>query len=71
MLSLSLPQGEHMTIAESVVVQADRISGERCKLMVQAPREVPILRGEVLERQGGQPPGCVVRTDPWRKPELR
>lgn len=71
MLSLSLTQGEYMTIGESVVVQVDRISGDRCKLMVQAPREVPILRGEVLERQGGQRPGCVVRTDPWRKPELR
>ena len=36
------------------------------------PREVPILRGEVLERQGGTRPGCVrelspkyVRQLPW------
>ena len=49
-----------MTIGEDVVVQLDYISGNRCKLMVQAPREMAILRGEVLERTGGERPECVV-----------
>ena len=26
---------------------------------IDAPREVPILRGEVLERNGGKRPSCV------------
>ena len=49
-----------MTIGEDVVVQLDHISGDRCKLIVQAPREMAILRGEVLERTGGERPECVI-----------
>ena len=59
MLSLQLKTGDYMTIGENVVVQLDRISGNRCKLMVQAPRDMAILRGEVLERTGGERPECV------------
>ena len=49
-----------MTIGEDVVVQLDRISGDRCKLMIQAPRDMTILRGEVLERTGRERPDCIV-----------
>lgn len=59
MLSLQLKTGDYMTIGGNVVVQLDRISGNRCKLMVQAPRDMAILRGEVLERTGGERPECV------------
>lgn len=59
MLSLQLKTGDYMTIGEDVVVQLDHISGDRCKLMVQAPRDMAILRGEVLERTGGKRPDCV------------
>lgn len=59
MLCLNLNQGEYLTIGEDVVVQLDRISGDRCKLVVEAPREVPILRGAVLERNGKERPACV------------
>ena len=41
MLSLQLKTGDYMTIGENVVVQLDRISGDRCKLMIQAPRNGP------------------------------
>ena len=70
MLCLSLNQGEYMTIGDSVVVQLDRISGDRCKLVVEAPREIPILRGEVLERTGGQRPGCVLDGPRWHRQEI-
>lgn len=60
MLSLQLKTGDYMTIGEEVVVQLDHISGDRCKLMVQAPKDMAILRGEVLERTGGERPECVV-----------
>ena len=60
MLSLQLKTGDYMTIGEDVVVQLDHISGDRCKLMIEAPREMAILRGEVLERTGGERPECVL-----------
>lgn len=59
MLCLNLTPGEYMTIGGDVVVQVDRVSGGHCRLIVQAPREIPILRGEVLERGGGRRPDCV------------
>ena len=59
MLSLQLKDGEYMTIGDDVVIQLNRISGNRCKLTINAPREIPILRGNVLERNGGQRPECV------------
>lgn len=60
MLSLQLKTGDYMTIGEDVVVQLDQISGDRCKLMVQAPRDMAILRGAILERSGGERPECVL-----------
>ena len=70
MLCLNLNQGEYMTIGENVVVQLDSISGDRCKLMIQAPREIAVLRGEVLERSGGKRPDCVFDAPRWRRKEL-
>ena len=59
MLSLTLNQGEYLTIGNEIVVRIDRLTAERCKISVNAPKELPILRGEVLERQGGTRPGCI------------
>lgn len=70
MLSLTLNQGSYLTIGDNIIVQLGRISGDRCKLTVHAPREVPILRGEVLERDGGARPDCVIDAAYWRKTEI-
>ena len=70
MLCLNLNQGEYITIGDDVVVQMDGISGDRCKLMIQAPKETPVLRGKVLERNGGQRPGCVVDGPRWHRKDL-
>ena len=59
MLCLTLNQGDYMTIGDDVVIQLDRITGDRCKVVIHAPREIPIVRGEVLERNGDQRPDCV------------
>lgn len=59
MLCLNLNQGEYLTIGEDVVVQLDSISGDRCKLVINAPKEIAVLRGKVLERNGGHRPDCV------------
>ncbi len=70
MLCLSLLPGEYLTIGGNVVVQVDRMSGDRCKLIIDAPREVPIVRGEVAERNGCERPDCVFEGSRWRKPDL-
>ena len=70
MLCLNLSPGEYLTIGESVVVQLDRISGDRCKLIIQAPREISVLRGKVLERNGGQRPDCVFDGPRWHRGEI-
>lgn len=68
MLCLSLSLGEYLTIGGNVVVQLDRVSRDSCKLVIDAPREVSILRGEVLERTGGKRPACVFDTPrPYRR----
>ena len=59
MLFLQLRTGDYMTIGDKVVVQLNHITGDRCKLMVEAPKDMTILRGEVLERTGGERPECV------------
>lgn len=60
MLRISIKPGEYFTVGGNTVVQFDRLTGDRAHLIITAPREVPILRGAVLERQGGQRPDCVV-----------
>lgn len=56
MLKLSLAPGEYLTIGENVVVQVYRAENGRTYLAIDAPREVPIVRGAVWEREGAQPP---------------
>ena len=70
MLCLALKQGEYMTIGGDVVIQLDRIAGDRCKLVVQAPREVPVVRGAVLERAGKERPECVFDAPRYHKREI-
>jgi len=59
MLSLTLSPGDYVTIGDNVILQFDCNLGERCKLAFQAPRDVAIVRGEVLERGGARRPDCV------------
>ena len=70
MLCLNLNQVEYLTIGEDVVVQLHSISGDRCKLVIHAPKEIPILRGKVLERTGGQRPECVFDGPRWHRREI-
>ena len=70
MLCLNLNQGEYLTIGDKVVVQLDRISGDRCKLVIQAPKQVTVLRGAVLERTGGKRPDFVFDGPRWHRKEI-
>ena len=68
MLKISLTPGEYLTIGDNVVVQLCRSEGGRAYLAVEAPREIPIVRGAVLEREGGQRPLCLTdRPAPSRR----
>ena len=64
MLCITLLPNDYFIVGSDTVVQFDRLSGERIHLTIHAPREVPIVRGEVLERQGGQRPACVKDRSP-------
>lgn len=59
MLKLSLLPEEYLTINGDIVVQLSRVAGGRAYLAIEADRSVPIVRGEVLERQGGERPACL------------
>ncbi len=70
MLCLSLSPGEYLTIGENVVLQMERVTGSHCKVIVDAPREIPVMRGEVREREGGKRPSSVFEKSRWRTPEI-
>ena len=52
MLSLQLKSGDYLTIGEDVVLQVFKEAGSHFRVSVKAPREIPILRGAVREREG-------------------
>ena len=59
MLKLTLLPDEYLTVGNSIVVQLLRVSGGRADVAIEAPRTVPVVRGAVLERQGGKRPACL------------
>ena len=76
MLKLSLCPEEYLTINGNIVVQLNRINGGRAYLSVEAAREIPIVRGNVLERKGASRPACLEaparrRTPPRRNQTFR
>lgn len=62
MLCITMRRGEYITLGDDIVIQVERLNSERVHLNVSAPRQVAVLRGEVLERGGGRRPGCVYDT---------
>lgn len=53
-LCLSRKVGESIVIGDGpgrIVVRVERIEPHKTRLSIQAPREVPIMRGEMLDRQ--------------------
>lgn len=47
MLVLSRKEGEQLVIGDNIVLTVNRISGNRVAIGVEAPRHVPIVRGEL------------------------
>ena len=71
MLFLQLKDGEYLTIGEDIVIQV--FTNSTIKVSVQAPKEMTILRGDVLERNGEERPDCVFAQSPekWKKYQKR
>ena len=69
MLSLQLRTGDYMTIGDKVVVQLNHITGDRCKLMVEAPKDMTILRARSWNGLAGSGPSAFLtaRTATGRK----
>ena len=66
MLFLQLKSGEYLTIGEDVAVQVFRETGDRIRVAVKAPKEIPVLRGEVRERNGTQRPDGLAGPPPYK-----
>jgi len=56
MLVLTLNEGESVSVGGDVVFKFQRFDGNRIRVAVKAPREVPILRTELLERPAPRKP---------------
>ncbi len=64
MLSLQMKSGDYVTIGENVVVQVFRDSGPQFRISIKAPKEIPIMRGAVLERAGQERPDGLHKRGP-------
>lgn len=71
MLCITMKRGEYFTVGGDTVILFDQLSGERAHLTIHAPRSVSIVRGEVLERNGGRRPDCLSAPPPRKKPRPR
>lgn len=71
MLSLQMKSGDYLTIGEDVVVQVFKGTGSQFRVSVKAPRQVPILRGEVRERSGDQRPQGLLEHPPKKSPSTQ
>lgn len=54
MLVLSRKVGEKLIIGDNIVVTINRINGPTVSIGLEAPREVRIVRGELLKQQPPQ-----------------
>lgn len=55
MLTLRMKPGEYLVIGEDIAVQVFEKKKNYLEVAVEAPREVPVLRGEVYEQQNARP----------------
>ena len=71
MLCITMKRGEYFTVDGETVILFDQLSGERAHLTIHAPRNVAIVRGAVLERNGNPPPPCLAKLPARKKGSYR
>lgn len=59
MLALTVRAGDYITIGDDVVIQILKV-GDVCRVAIDAPREMPIERAKVRERNA-EAPECIRR----------
>ncbi len=55
MLVLSRKVGESIRIGESIELRVNEVQGGRVRIAISAPKEVTVLRGELLNRTTPEP----------------
>lgn len=70
MLSLRLKSGEYLTIGKDITVQVFQDRGNAIEVAIDAPRELPVLRGKLFE-QSEKRPDMLRDKDYKRASELR
>ncbi len=56
MLVLTRKESEQIVIGKELVITIVRVEGGKVRIGVDAPREVPVMRREVLRRPNDRPP---------------
>ena len=59
MLKLTVLPEEYITINENVVIKIERVAGGKVNLAIHADKNIPVVRGKVLEREGADRPDCL------------
>lgn len=70
MLNLNLKEGEYLTIGDNIVVQTFPF-GSQTQVLIDAPRELTVLRGKLRERSGDQKPDAVIEGCRKQTPSAR
>lgn len=67
MLTLTVHEGEYITIGPDIVVQVLK-AGDTFRLAIEAPRELEIVRAKVRERTA-EAPECIQRVRKQKPPK--
>ena len=56
MLVLSRRESERIRLGDAIVVTVVRVAGDRVRLGIEAPRDIPVVREELQSENSSQPP---------------
>lgn len=51
MLVISRKFGEELVIGDNIIVSIQRVSGDCVRLGIEAPKEIPVVRSELIEQK--------------------